>query len=80
MHRGFEDDGPRDPGDRLIDDSDPRQKKDRMLDKTIADTFPASDPPSSRPDPEEDSFAAMGPKPFVTNEFSEFRITLTVEG
>jgi hypothetical protein len=31
-----------------------------MLDKTIADTFPASDPPSSIPDPDEDSFAATG--------------------
>jgi hypothetical protein len=27
-----------------------------MLDKTIADTFPASDPPSSIPDPDDDSF------------------------
>ena len=26
------------------------------MDKTIADTFPASDPPSSIPDPDEDSF------------------------
>jgi len=29
-----------------------------MLDKTIADSFPASDPPSSIPDPDEDSFAS----------------------
>jgi hypothetical protein len=29
-----------------------------MMDKTVADTFPASDPPSSLPDPDEDSFAA----------------------
>jgi hypothetical protein len=27
-----------------------------MVDKTIADSFPASDPPSSLPDPNEDSF------------------------
>ncbi len=27
-----------------------------MLDKTIADTFPASDPPSSIPNPTGDSF------------------------
>jgi hypothetical protein len=27
-----------------------------MLDKTIADTFPASDPPSSIPNPTDDSF------------------------
>lgn len=33
--------------------------EDKMLDKTIADSFPASDPPSSLPDPcEDDSFAA----------------------
>jgi len=48
----------RDPEDRQIDETDPVEKKDKMLDKTIADTFPASDPPSSLPDPDEDSFAA----------------------
>jgi hypothetical protein len=48
----------RDPEDRQIDETNPIEKKDKMLDKTIADTFPASDPPSSLPDPEEDSFAA----------------------
>lgn len=48
----------RDPEDRAIDETDPLARKDKMLDKTIADTFPASDPPSSRPDPDEDSFAA----------------------
>ena len=47
-----------DPEDRQIDETDPQAKKDKMLDKTIADTFPASDPPSSLPDPDEDSFAA----------------------
>jgi hypothetical protein len=56
MHEGFE--GPRDPEDRLIDETNPLEKKDKMLDKTLADTFPASDPPSSLPDPDEDSFAA----------------------
>jgi len=60
MRQGFEDDDRRDPEDRQIDESDPREKKDKMLDKTIADTFPASDPLSSLPDPDEDSFAAMG--------------------
>lgn len=48
----------RDPEDRLIDETNPLERKDKMLDKTIADTFPASDPPSSLPDPDEDSFAA----------------------
>ena len=46
----------RDPEDRLIDESDQREKKDKMMDKTVADSFPASDPPSSLPDPDEDSF------------------------
>jgi len=48
----------RDPEDRPINETDPAAKKDKMFDKTIADTFPASDPPSSLPDPDEDSFAA----------------------
>jgi hypothetical protein len=46
----------RDPEDRRIDESDQREKKDKMMDKTVADSFPASDPPSSLPDPDEDSF------------------------
>jgi len=49
----------RDPEDRRIDENDPLARKDKMLDKTIADTFPASDPPSSLPDADEDSFAAL---------------------
>jgi hypothetical protein len=48
----------RDPEDREIDESDQSERKDKMLDKTVADTFPASDPPSSLPDPDDDSFAA----------------------
>jgi hypothetical protein len=48
----------RDPEDRKIDESNLAEKKDKMMDKTVADTFPASDPPSSLPDPDEDSFAA----------------------
>jgi hypothetical protein len=48
----------RDPEDRKIDESNVDEKKDKMMDKTVADTFPASDPPSSLPDPDEDSFAA----------------------
>ena len=51
-------DVPRDPEDRAIDEADPAAVKDKMMDKTVADTFPASDPPSSMPDPDEDSFAA----------------------
>jgi hypothetical protein len=45
----------RDPEDRVAEDEE--EVKDKMLDKTIADSFPASDPPSTIPDPEEDSFA-----------------------
>ncbi len=48
----------RDPEDRSIDERDVTQVKEKMLDKTVADSFPTSDPPSSIPDPEEDSFAA----------------------
>ena len=32
-----------------------RQHEEESLDKTIEDSFPASDPPSSIPDPDEDS-------------------------
>jgi hypothetical protein len=49
---------PRDPEDREIDEDSLDEKKDKMMDKTVADTFPASDPPSSIPDPDDDSFAA----------------------
>ena len=48
----------RDPEDRPIDESNVDERKDKMMDKTVADTFPASDPPSSLPDPDDDSFAA----------------------
>jgi hypothetical protein len=46
----------RDPEDRIVPCNDWRAKREKMLDKTIADSFPASDPPSSLPDPREDSF------------------------
>jgi hypothetical protein len=48
----------RDPEDRHIDESNIEERKEKMMDKTVADTFPASDPPSSLPDPDNDSFAA----------------------
>ena len=50
---------PRDPEDRRVDAADQAGKREKMFDKTIADSFPASDPPSSRPDPQEDSFDAQ---------------------
>jgi hypothetical protein len=46
----------RDPEDRVINVDDEDGKREKMFDKTIADSFPASDPPSSVPDPHEDSF------------------------
>ncbi len=47
----------RDPEDRLVPPT-PENIRDKMLDKTIADSFPTSDPPSSLPDPSaDDSFA-----------------------
>lgn len=48
----------RDPEDRVIDEDNECQVREKMLDKTIADSFPASDPPSSLPDPDRDSFEA----------------------
>ncbi|MGH9570973.1 MAG: hypothetical protein ACRD4F_15105 [Candidatus Angelobacter sp.] len=46
----------RDPEDRIVDEENRHEVREKMLDKTIADTFPASDPPSSIPDPDGDSF------------------------
>jgi len=39
----------RDPEDRTV--THEQQVRDKMLDKTLADSFPTSDPPSSIPDP-----------------------------
>ena len=46
----------RDPEDRAVEPDDREGIREKMFDKTVADSFPASDPPSSIPDPEEDSF------------------------
>jgi hypothetical protein len=47
----------RDPEDRLVPLT-PECIRDKMFDKTIADTFPTSDAPSTIPDPSaDDSFA-----------------------
>jgi hypothetical protein len=62
MNQGLPDQITRDPEDRQIDENKVAEKKDKMMDKTIADTFPASDPPSSMPDPDEDSFRDDGDK------------------
>ncbi|HET7184837.1 MAG TPA: hypothetical protein VFI82_09125 [Terriglobales bacterium] len=58
----FQEETPRDPEDRLVALA-PESIRDKMLDKTIADSFPTSDPPSSLPDPcTEDSFATREEK------------------
>lgn len=53
----FVGDGMRDPEDRTVNEQDPCEIREKMLDKTIADSFPASDPPSTDPAPGADSFA-----------------------
>jgi hypothetical protein len=45
-----------DPEDREVKPDDREGTREKMMDKTIADSFPASDPPSSLPDPNADSF------------------------
>lgn len=47
----------RDPEDRRIDAGNAIEVCEKMLDKTLADSFPASDPPSTNPAPTVDSFA-----------------------
>ena len=42
---------PRDPEDRKVAPGDTAHMREKNLDKTIADSFPSSDPPSSIPDP-----------------------------
>ena len=52
----------RDPEDRTIDPNNEQHKREKSLDKTLADSFPTSDPPSSLPDPvEEDSLGGAPP-------------------
>jgi hypothetical protein len=53
----FVGDGLRDPEDRTVNEQDLIEIREKMLDKTIADSFPASDPPSTDPAPGADSFA-----------------------
>jgi hypothetical protein len=44
------------PKERAIGTADVRETREETLDKTVADSFPASDPPSSLPNPSADSF------------------------
>lgn len=46
----------RDPEERPAEDTE--EIKEKNLDKTLADSFPTSDPPSSIPDPSEDDTVA----------------------
>jgi hypothetical protein len=46
----------RDPEDRRTDGT-AEEIREKTMDKTLADSFPTSDPPSSIPDPEEDDDA-----------------------
>ena len=49
----------RDPEERPVSAEDKQKLREKMMDKTLADSFPTSDPPSSIPDPsEDDSYAA----------------------
>jgi len=42
--------------ERAIGTADERETREKTLDNTVADSFPASDPPSTLPDPTPDSF------------------------
>lgn len=48
----------RDPEERTV--SSKRELREKMLDKTLADSFPTSDPPSSIPDPLADDSLHIG--------------------
>ena len=52
----------RDPEDRHVPPRDEAAVREKMLDKTLADSYPASDPPSSLPNPSVDSMCAAGPE------------------
>jgi hypothetical protein len=45
----------RDPEDRKVPPDNKRAIREKNLDKTLADSFPTSDPPSTIPDPEDDA-------------------------
>jgi hypothetical protein len=43
---------------RPVEEEHEREKRERGMDQTLEGSYPASDPPSTIPDPEEDSEAA----------------------
>jgi len=48
----------RDPEDRSVATDDLEAIREKMFDKTLADSYPASDPPSTLPDPSVDSISS----------------------
>lgn len=48
----------RDPEDRPAQSED--EQREKMMDKTLADSFPTSDPPSSIPDPSDPAVEGCG--------------------
>ena len=53
----------RDPEDRWIATDDQAAIREKMLDKTLADSYPASDPPSTLPNPSVDSLYVSNSHP-----------------
>ncbi len=48
----------RDPEGRVVDPEDERKRREEGMDRTLKDSYPASDPPSTIPDPDVDEDAA----------------------
>ena len=51
----IDDTTPRDPEDRPVHPRNKDAVREKNLDKTLADSFPTSDPPSTIPDPGQES-------------------------
>ncbi len=51
----------RDPEDRCVASGDIAAIREKMMDKTLADSYPASDPPSTLPAPSTDSLQLEAP-------------------
>jgi hypothetical protein len=49
----------RDPEDRHVETRPEHEVRDKMMDKTLADSYPCSDAPSSIPNPGEDSVCPL---------------------
>ncbi len=50
---------PCDPEDRSVVGDDLEAIREKMFDKTLADSYPASDPPSTLPNPSADSMCRI---------------------